>query len=145
MAEDVLQSCYGRGLLPGRAPCRTQRLRLVGADDVLPQNRPSLSAAQGGQGYGADWPAVAALPGAERLLGGRSVSEAMVRFAVRHEYARTVEDVLARRVRLLFLDARQAAALAPAVATILLDEGCPDPQADAFQALAQSYLPHLAA
>ena len=42
-----------------------------------------------------------------------------MRFAVRHEYARTVEDILARRSRLLFLDAAQAARLAPAVARIL--------------------------
>ncbi|XOT98166.1 glycerol-3-phosphate dehydrogenase C-terminal domain-containing protein, partial [Alcaligenes pakistanensis] len=33
---------------------------------------------------------------------------AMVRFACRFEYARTVEDMLARRSRLLFLDARLA-------------------------------------
>ncbi len=45
-----------------------------------------------------------ALPGAGAELGG-GLTEAMVRFAARHEYARTVEDVLARRSRLLFLDA----------------------------------------
>jgi glycerol-3-phosphate dehydrogenase len=37
------------------------------------------------------------------------LTEAMVRFAVRYEYALTVEDVLARRSRLLFLDAHEAA------------------------------------
>ncbi len=50
------------------------------------------------------------------------LTEAMVRFAARHEYARTVEDVLARRSRLLFLDARAAADAAPAVAAVLADE-----------------------
>lgn len=138
MAEDVLERCYDEALLPDRVPCRTQRLRLVGADDLLPQNRPPMSAPQGPQGYGRDWSAVAALPGADHVLGA-GLTEAMVRFAARHEYARTVEDVLTRRVRLLFLDARQAAALAPAVAAILEDEGCA-PQLDAFLALAQSYL-----
>lgn len=140
MAEDVLQQCYARRLLPGEAPCRTQRLPLVGADDRLPQDRPAMSAPQGAQGYGSDWAAVVATPGSERMLGS-GVSEAMVRFAARHEYARTVEDVLARRVRLLFLDARQAAALARPVAEILREEGCPTPAPEAFQALAQSYLP----
>jgi hypothetical protein len=42
------------------------------------------------------------------------LTEAMVRFAARFEYARTVEDVLARRSRLLFLDARKAIDMAPA-------------------------------
>lgn len=140
MAEDVLQQCDDRGLLPAHAACRTQRLRLVGADDRLPQDRPPLSAPQGAHGYGSDWAAVRALPGSERMLGS-GINEAMVRFAVRHEYARTVEDVLARRARLLFLDARQAGALAPAVAAILADEGCPAPDVQGFAALAQAYLP----
>ncbi|MBP8852828.1 MAG: hypothetical protein KBG81_07350, partial [Moraxellaceae bacterium] len=40
----------------------------------------------------------------------------------RHEYAITVEDMLARRSRLLFLDARLAATLAHAVGEILRQE-----------------------
>jgi glycerol-3-phosphate dehydrogenase len=46
----------------------------------------------------------------------------MVRFAVRHEMARSVEDVLARRSRLLFLDAAVAAGCAEGVAGILAQE-----------------------
>jgi glycerol-3-phosphate dehydrogenase len=46
----------------------------------------------------------------------------MVRFAARYEYARSVEDALARRARLLFLDARAAAAAAPRVAELLAEE-----------------------
>jgi glycerol-3-phosphate dehydrogenase len=68
------------------------------------------------------------------------LTEAMVRFAARYEYARTVEDVLARRARILFLDARLAASLAPRVADILVEElPCHDPQLAAFLALAQQY------
>jgi glycerol-3-phosphate dehydrogenase len=52
----------------------------------------------------------------------------MVRFAARHEYARTAEDVLARRSRLLFLDARMAAGMASDVADILAEETGRDPQ-----------------
>jgi glycerol-3-phosphate dehydrogenase len=64
----------------------------------------------------------------------------MVRFAARHEYARTVEDVLARRSRLLFLDARAAGAAAPAVAAVLADElGHVVPVED-FVALAARYI-----
>jgi glycerol-3-phosphate dehydrogenase len=43
-------------------------------------------------------------------------------WAVRHEGARTVEDVLARRTRALVLDARAARAAAPRVASMLADE-----------------------
>jgi glycerol-3-phosphate dehydrogenase len=68
------------------------------------------------------------------------LSEAMVRFAVRHEYARTVEDVLARRSRLLFLDARAAAAAAPAVAAVLADELEKSVTVDDFVALARRYI-----
>ena len=68
----------------------------------------------------------------------------MVRFAVRYEMARSVEDVLARRCRLLFLDAAEAARQAGPVAAILaeeLGEGF-DALASrtAFEALAAQYL-----
>lgn len=63
----------------------------------------------------------------------------MVRFAARHEQARTVEDMLARRSRLLFLDAALAAQAAPWVAAILQDETGVDPQRAAFAELARSY------
>jgi len=48
--------------------------------------------------------------------------------------------VLARRCRLLFLDARLAARLAPRVAEILQEEGQGEPRLPAFLALAQQYL-----
>ena len=41
---------------------------------------------------------------------------------VRNEMPRTLEDVLARRLRILFLDARAAMAMAPKVAGILATE-----------------------
>jgi glycerol-3-phosphate dehydrogenase len=43
-------------------------------------------------------------------------------WAARYEMARTVEDVLARRTRALFLDARAAIEAAPAVADVLAKE-----------------------
>ena len=65
----------------------------------------------------------------------------MVRFAVRHEYARTVEDVLARRSRLLFLDAKLAGSMAESVGEIITDEILAhDPDIEAFKALALHYL-----
>ncbi len=138
MAEDVLDKCFAANLLQPRRPGSTSTMRLVGAGDVR-GDRPKISDLPGLHTYGSEQEAVQALPGGGRWLGG-GLSEAMVRFAARSEYARTVEDVLARRSRLLFLDARLAGSLAPAVAEILRDETGVDPQLDAFIALAQLYL-----
>jgi glycerol-3-phosphate dehydrogenase len=63
----------------------------------------------------------------------------MVRFAARHEMARTVADVLARRCRLLFLDAAEAARQAAAVAAILAEELARPVETGAFLALAAQY------
>jgi glycerol-3-phosphate dehydrogenase len=59
--------------------------------------------------------------------------------------ARTVEDLLARRTRSLFLDARASIEAAPAAARILAselgrDEGWQDRQVEAFRRLAHGYL-----
>jgi glycerol-3-phosphate dehydrogenase len=71
---------------------------------------------------------------------GDGLNEAMVRFAARYEYAVHVEDMLARRSRLLFLDAKQAVQLAPRVAQILQEETGQDPALDSFVQLAGQYL-----
>jgi len=137
MAEDVLQKCFDTGVLPPKAAGITNQLPLVGSPVGAVQH--SISDAPGIHLYGAEAAAVAALPGSAKELGG-GLTEAMVRFAARFEYARTVEDVLARRSRLLFLDARKAIDMAPAVAGILQEELGIDPQLSAFLALAQQYL-----
>jgi glycerol-3-phosphate dehydrogenase len=59
--------------------------------------------------------------------------------------ARTVEDVLARRTRALFLNARAAVEMAPAVAGLMApelgwDEAASRKQVDAFRAVAANYL-----
>ena len=58
----------------------------------------------------------------QEIAAGFPHTAAEVVWAVRHEMARTVEDVLARRLRLLFLDARNAMAAAPVVAAIMRKE-----------------------
>ena len=141
MAEDVLERCFDAGLLARAAAGVTNDLLLVGAAPGGPAPHP-MSDAPGLHLYGSEAAVVAALPGAQAELGG-GLTEAMVRYAARHEYARTVEDVLARRSRLLFLDARLAARLAPAVARLLREETGSDPQEAAFAALASSYLPEV--
>jgi glycerol-3-phosphate dehydrogenase len=138
MAEDVLEKCFTAALLERTKPGVTANLPLVGATG-LGGRATAISAAPGVHLYGGEAAQVEALKGAGRQLGG-GLTEAMVRFAARHEYARTVEDVLARRMRLLFLDARQAGELASDVGAILQQETGRDPQAAAFRELAASYL-----
>ena len=63
-----------------------------------------------------------------------------MRHSARHEWAITVEDMLARRWRVLFLDARLAAQIAPAVAVILQSETGLDPDVSGFLKLAAQYM-----
>jgi glycerol-3-phosphate dehydrogenase len=57
-----------------------------------------------------------------RLHPALPMMAAQVVWAARHEMARTVDDVLARRTRMLFLDARAALAAAPEAARLLATE-----------------------
>jgi glycerol-3-phosphate dehydrogenase len=138
MAEDVLEKCFASRLVERRPAGVTADLPLVGAPAPGGVTT-SISAGPGLHLYGTDAAEVASLPGDNRHLGG-GLTAAMVRFAARHEYARTVEDVLARRIRLLFLDASLAASLAGEVGALLQEENGVDPQAQAFRELAASYL-----
>ena len=66
--------------------------------------------------------------------------------AVREEWACTLEDVLARRTRLLFLDARAAVRAGPQVASIITAElghgsNWESEQVKEFIELAKGYLP----
>lgn len=149
MAQDVLKQCMAHGLLPSRPAGATAALPLLGAQGSPQRSSRSLADPPGVHLYGSEASVLQALPGAHRWLafdvetGTGILSEAMVRFAVRHEMARDVEDVLARRSRLLFLDAHQAAEVAGAVAAIIkvelgdaFDESS---SVTAFQALAAQY------
>ena len=154
MAEDVLDHCMNSGLLPRRAAGVTERLRLVGtalsaaaAAELGPTSIHAhpLCDATGEHLYGTEQALLRSLPGADQWLwrdGDGGLSEAMVRFAVRFEMARRVEDVLARRCRLLFLDAAAAEALAEPVARLMAEElgrGIPQAEVLAFIDLARRY------
>lgn len=70
---------------------------------------------------------------------------AQVAWAVEHEMARTVEDVLSRRLRALLLDARASVEAAPAVASLMQallhkDDAWRTNQLDTYRDLAQHYL-----
>ena len=83
---------------------------------------------------------------AKKLSDSFGITAAQVIWAARQEMAQTVEDVLARRTRALFLDARAAVAMAPAVAALLAEElgrdaeWC-DMQVNEFNQVAKNYLP----
>ena len=111
MAEQVVDRAIEVAGLPN-APCPTQTLKLHGS--------PNEAA---GDAYGTDAPLLAALPGHDRLLHPNlSCTEAMVRFAIRHESARTIEDILARRTRALFHDAFAAEASIERIAELFAEE-----------------------
>jgi len=70
---------------------------------------------------------------------------AEVVWAAREEMARSVEDVLARRTRALFLDARAAVAMAPETARLLANELGKDDawievEVSQFKELAKQYM-----
>ena len=138
MAEDVLSQCAAKSLIENRSAGVTVHLKLIGADAAGARPH-SLSLPPGIHSYGSEQSRVMSLPGAQTELCA-GLTEAMVRFAARHEYAVQVEDVLARRSRLLFLDARLAASLAARVSEILFQETGLDPQLAAFTELAQHHL-----
>jgi glycerol-3-phosphate dehydrogenase len=138
MAEDVLAKCADKHLLERTRAGVTANLKLIGAEHIAGPH-PGLSQPQGLHSYGSEAASVTELEGADRQLGG-GLTQAMVRFAARREYARTVEDVLARRWRLLFLDARLAGSMAAVVGELLEQETGVDPQVGAFEQLARLYL-----
>jgi len=137
MAEDVLDRAMKRGALARRRGGGTEHLALVGAAPGR-----ALTEPPGEHLYGSEADLLRTLPGAGRWLwrdGEGGLSEAMVRFAVRYEMARTVEDMLARRCRLLFLDAAEAARQARPVAAVMAEElGHPVDPAP-FEVLAAQY------
>jgi glycerol-3-phosphate dehydrogenase len=128
-------------------PCTTKALKIHGwRNDVDPGT--GMEAWE--NIYGSDAVKIQALVRETPALGkpldaNWSFTCAEVVWAVRREMARTVEDVLSRRFRVLFLDARAAMKMAPDVARIMKEELGKDEdwarqQVNAFQALASEYL-----
>jgi glycerol-3-phosphate dehydrogenase len=100
--------------------------------------------------YGSDAPLVQELEQsepawAERLDSALPYTGAEVVWAVRHELALTLEDVLARRTRALFLNAQAAIRMAPRVVELMArelgrDGGWQAGQLAAFGEVAKGYL-----
>jgi glycerol-3-phosphate dehydrogenase len=135
MATDALKACMDAGLLP---PCELKDVESLVGTETTGQQAIPITRPPGLHLYGSEAPQVMALPGADHWL-TNGLNEAMVRFAARHEMALTVEDMLARRSRLLFLNARQALNIAEQVAAILQEETGFDPALAEFRQLAHKY------
>lgn len=127
MAEDTVDAVLDR--LGRRARCRTRRLRLVGADGHTPTDS-SIDAdrdAHLAARYGSETATVLGLienvPGlGEPLVPGLRYLRAEAVFAVRHEMATTLVDVLTRRTRAHLQDRAACLAAAPDVAELLAGE-----------------------
>jgi glycerol-3-phosphate dehydrogenase len=142
MAEDTVNQAADLARLPERA-CVTKRLHIHGFHRQA-EELGSLGV------YGTDALAVQDLerghpPLAARLHPAFPYSAAEVVWAVRTEMARTVEDVLARRCRALFLNARAAVDMAGAVAGLMArelgyDDAWQRQQVAAFTTLAKDYV-----
>lgn len=154
MAEDCVDQAATLGQLPER-PCRTQHLHIHGfresdisteaeARDGVARDREWLDI------YGSDKDVLRKLMEAEPSLAellhlALPFVRAEVVWAVRHEMARTVEDVLARRTRALFLNARAALEMAPAVVDLMApeldwNENTRQQQLAAFREIARNYI-----
>jgi glycerol-3-phosphate dehydrogenase len=119
MAEDCVDQAATLAQLPER-PCATHHLRIHAHAE--PTKTPDALGV-----YGADKTRIQALIADHPALGERlhcvlPYLKAEVVWAAREEMARTVEDVLARRTRALFLNARAALEMAPTVADLMAAE-----------------------
>jgi glycerol-3-phosphate dehydrogenase len=137
MGSDTVNRAAPQAGLPDK-PSITPTLRLHGWAKEAMSNHWSA--------YGSDAFHIRTLEGAKTLLHpDLPYTEAEVRWAAQEEQARTVEDVLSRRLRALLLNARASMEMAPRVADILAEELGRDlawqvAQVAEYQALARGYL-----
>lgn len=142
MAEDIVDRAIEMGKLENK-PCVTKELKVHGYKKDVDMGKWDYV-------YGSDSEKIHSLikedsTNSELLHKGFTFTKAHVIWAVREEMAQSVEDVLARRVRMLFLDARAAIETAPRVASIMAEELNKDKkweenQIDKFTQLARNYI-----
>ena len=143
MAEDCVDQAATLAQLPERA-CLTKDLRIHGFPSEAKPAGPLAV-------YGCDAEKIRAMIQQDPMLGEPLHSalpyvKAEVVWAAREEMARTLEDVLARRTRALFLNAAASLEMAASVAKLLARElGWNDDQQSKqlaeFRAVARNYLP----
>jgi len=142
MAEDTVNAALKSKKLPYRR-CRTRDLKIHGYLENPDMNDRMYI-------YGSDRDEILRIQEENPLYAGKldddvEFTVAEVIWAVRKEMARTVDDVLARRVRVLYLDARRSITLAPRVASIIAaelgrDKNWEQQQVKEFTELAKGYI-----
>lgn len=144
VAEDTIDKAIRAHKL-GDRECQTENLSIHG--NIV---KNAVDIANPLYRYGADIPKIEALQNdfeilKEKIHPNYEYTKSEVVWAVRHEMALTIEDVLARRIRLLFLDARAAIEAAPVVSEIIANELQKDKtwqkkEEAAFVSLAKQYI-----
>jgi glycerol-3-phosphate dehydrogenase len=124
MAEDTVDAVVER--LGRRERCRTKRLRLLGAEGHR-DGEPGTLDGHLRSRYGSLAPELHALVDADPSLGqplvaGLPYVRAEAVYAVRHEMARSIDDVLSRRTRARLFDRAAAVAAAAGVGQLLAAE-----------------------
>lgn len=121
IAEDLIDKAISVHNLP-KSICKTERLPIYGNKPTTDSDRENHLYI-----YGTDISEILKLQETEpelkeKLHPDYDYTLAEVVWAIRYEMARTIDDVLARRVRLLFLDARAAITSSEKVADLLAKE-----------------------
>lgn len=121
IAEDIIDKAILKGKLP-KKPCITQHLSIHGNKPTTTLDRKDHLYI-----YGSDIAKILQLQEKEpelkeKLHPDYEFTLAEIVWAVRYEMARTVDDILARRVRLLFLDARAAIEVSEKTARVIAIE-----------------------
>ena len=139
MAEDTIDTAIPVGGLPERK-CNTERMPIHGYDFNSDWDNPLHV-------YGSDIEKIIALNpnGNTSLATTFHITENQIQWAVEQEMAVTLEDVLARRVRGLFLDAKESLRIAPTVARLMAkfmntNQQWETEQLRSFESLAQNYI-----
>jgi glycerol-3-phosphate dehydrogenase len=143
MAEETVDLAISHAGLEAKA-CVTENLKIHGSTDVKGDHYLDT--------FGSDRGRIEALiqenPNlAEKLHKDFPYTCAEVVWSARNEMAETVEDILSRRLRILFIDAQAAKDMAPKVASLLAQELSADRdwetnQIETFNTLANGYIYH---
>ena len=143
MAEHAIDKAIEHAGL-NKIICKTKELKIHGYAESKELSHLSI--------YGSDAALIKKMMEEDVSLSGKihpnyPYTKAEVKWMIQNEMAITVEDILARRIRLLFLDAKAAIEAAPAVATLMGKELNKDEewilkQVNDFKNLAKSYLVH---
>ncbi|MEY2904546.1 MAG: hypothetical protein RJA52_562 [Bacteroidota bacterium] len=140
MAEDTLDYCIQKGKITFN-PCQTKSLQLNG------YTKKSMDTKY--KNYGTLAKDIQSLSDDEKgnvsLASAFFITPNMIRWSVRFEMAKTIDDILSRRIRGLFIDAQESINIAPLVAQIMAkelnkEEDWIEEQLEEFNFIAQKYL-----